>query len=177
MLTKTSCKTWNSSKWSLSVLVSPWWWEATKATSYFPKSLGFKSIWYAAVQICCQRLGCNIEVNVSASQWENKSQCCHGNMRRRPYEVFLTRHGGCVESKVSQILPSKKWGNQREDVIHNNNIIIINTARRELTHQPLLKHFLKSLVIVKSMRNSSVLTPKPYSINKPYHRILIWFWQ
>lgn len=89
----------------------------------------------------------------------------------------LTRHGGCVESKVSQILPSKKWGNQREDVIHNNNIIIINTARRELTHQPLLKHFLKSLVIVKSMRNSSVLTPKPYSINKPYHRILIWFWQ
>lgn len=24
-----SCKTWNSSKWSSSVLVSPWWWEAT----------------------------------------------------------------------------------------------------------------------------------------------------
>lgn len=43
------------------------------------KSLGFKSTQDAAVQICHQRLGCNIEVNVSASQWENKSQCCHGD--------------------------------------------------------------------------------------------------
>lgn len=137
---------------------------------------GFKSIRCAAAQICCQRSGCNIEVNVSASRWENKSQCCHGNMRRRPYKVFLTRRGGCVEFKVSQILPSKKkGGNQREDAIHNNNIvIIINTARREVTHQPLLKHFIKSLVIVKSMRNGSVLLPpKSYSINKHYHRILI----